>query len=104
MLILSYGGFIGTNFMHNILYICVYPRSLYTYFSIGCAQHLIDADRMCDSVNDTMMVLLIVTEIIQLNILLKYVYKKFKETLSDIHVCAKVRWNLLWLALGWPHL
>jgi len=51
------------------------------------------------------MVLLIVTDIIHLNILLKYyVYKKFKETLSDIHVCAKVKWNLLWLALGWPHL
>jgi hypothetical protein len=50
-------------------------------FSIGCAQHLIVADHMCDSVNDTMMVLLIVTELRQLNVLLKcYLYKKFKET------------------------
>ena len=60
---------------------------------------------MCNCVNDTMMVMLIVTEIRQLNILLKcYVYKKCKETLSDIHVCANIKLNMLWLPLGWPHL
>lgn len=60
---------------------------MYT-FSIGFAQHLIETDHMCDIVNDTMMVLLIVTEIRQLNILLKYyVYEKFKYKL-----CSYNRW------------
>jgi len=104
MLVLSYGGFIDNNFIHNVLYICTYPHSLHTYFQYWLCTALIEADHMCDSVNDTMMVLLIVTEIRQLNILLKcYVYKKFKETLSDIHVCAKVKWKLVWLTFGWPH-
>jgi len=57
-------------------------------FSIGFAQHLIEADHMCGIVNDTMMVLLIVTEIRQLNILLKYyVYENFKFKL-----CSYNRW------------
>jgi hypothetical protein len=87
----------------SYIFVRIHTVCIHT-FSIGCAQHLIEVDHMCDSVNDTMMLSLIVTEIRQLNILLKcYVYKKFKETLSDIHVCAKVKRNLLWLVFGWPH-
>jgi len=32
MLVLLCGGFVGNNFIHNILHICMYPHSLYKYF------------------------------------------------------------------------
>jgi len=64
----------------SYIFVCIHTVCINT-FSFGCAQHLIEADHMCDSVNDTMMVLSIVTEIRELNILLKHlcVYKKLKK-------------------------
>jgi hypothetical protein len=92
------GSFATILFITSDIFVCIYIVCVRT-FSIGCVQHLIEADHMCDSVNDTRLVLLIVTEIRQLSMVQKYYwYKKFKETyLDDVPVCAKVKWNLLLL-------
>lgn len=74
------GSFAVILYITSGIFVCIHIVCTNT-FSIGCPQHVIEADHMCDNVNDSMMVMVIVTERRQLNLLMKYyVYKKFQET------------------------
>jgi hypothetical protein len=54
------GSFVIILYITSDISVCIHTVCVHT-FSIGCVQHLIEADHMCDSVNDTRVVLLIVT-------------------------------------------
>lgn len=81
------GSFAVILYITSDIFVCIHIVCMNT-FSIGCRQHVIEADRMCDSVNDSMMVMVIVTERRQLNILMKYyVYKNLKKHILKFYPC-----------------